>query len=161
MGATHPLNNNTILRKIRDCFDYSDGQLVEIFAHVDQKVTPEQVRNWLRQESETDFIVCEDADLAYFLNALIIEKRGKKEGAQPEVEQVLTNNIILKKLKIAFDLHAEDILEILALADVQISKHELSALFRKSGHKHFRECSATLLQNFLHGVALMYRGDDA
>lgn len=151
------MNNNDILRRIRYCFDFSDSKMIEIFALTNHKVEREQICNWLKKEDDPEFLPCRDTELAQFLNGLIIEKRGKKEGPQPEPEQVLTNNIVLKKLKIALDLQAEDMLEILALADMSISKHELSALFRKPGHKHYRECKTQLLRNFLIGVQKLLR----
>ncbi len=57
------------------------------------------------------------------------------EGLQPAPEKRLTNNIVFRKLKIALNLKDEDILEIMALAHLSISKHELSAFFRKPDHK--------------------------
>jgi uncharacterized protein YehS (DUF1456 family) len=61
------------------------------------------------------------------------------------------------KLKIALNLKAEDVLEILGLADFRLSKHELSAFFRKPGHKHYRECKDQILRNFLNGLQKMHR----
>ncbi|MBT6891203.1 MAG: DUF1456 family protein, partial [Gammaproteobacteria bacterium] len=100
---------------------------------------------------------CDDRVLASYLNGLINEKRGKQDGTQPEPEDKLDNNIIFKKLKIALNLKAGDILRIMALVDFTISKHELSALFRKKGHKHYRECQEQILRNFLHGIQVEYR----
>ncbi|MBQ0785297.1 MAG: DUF1456 family protein, partial [Amphritea sp.] len=71
---------------------------------------------------------------------------------QPIPERRLTNNIIFRKLKIALNFTAEDILEVLGLAGVSLSKHELSALFRKQGHQNFRECKDQVLRNFLSGL---------
>jgi len=88
---------------------------------------------------------------------LINDRRGKKEGPQPKPEQRLTNNIIFRKLKIALDLKAEEILEIMDLTNVRISKHELSAFFRKPDHKHYRDCKDQILRNFISGVQLKYR----
>lgn len=96
-------------------------------------------------------------ELAIFLNGLINDKRGKREGLQAKPEKRLTNNIMLRKLKIALDLKADDILAILELADFRLSKHELSAFLRKSGHKHYRECLDQVLRNFLNGVQVKYR----
>lgn len=151
------MTNNDVLRRIRYTFDYSDSKMVEIFALADHVVTREQLSGWLKKEDDPDFQACSDTDLASFLNGLINERRGKKEGAQPEPERRLTNNIIFRKLKIALDLQAEDVVEILALADVEISKHELSAFFRKPGHKNYRGCQDQILRNFLKGIQLMYR----
>lgn len=151
------MTNNDILRRIRYTFDYSDPKMAEIYRLADQPVTREQVSGWLKKDDDPDFQACSDVELAIFLNGLIVERRGRKEGAQPEPEKKLNNNIVFRKLKIALDLKAEDILEILDLADVQISKHELSAFFRKPGHKHYRECKDQILRNFLNGVQSRYR----
>jgi uncharacterized protein YehS (DUF1456 family) len=151
------VTNNDVLRRIRYTFDYSDAKMVEIFAQADHAVSREQVSAWLKKDDDPAFQACSDIELARFLNGLINERRGKKEGAQPEPEQRLTNNIIFRKLKIALDLQAEDVIEILELADVQISKHELTAFFRKPGHKNYRTCQDQMLRNFLKGVQLMYR----
>jgi len=97
--------------------------------------------------------------LAIFLNGLINDKRGKKDGPQHEPEKRLTNNIIFMKLKIALNLKAEDVLDMMNLAEFRMSKHELSALFRKSDHKHYRECKDQILRNFLKGLQLNYRND--
>ena len=61
------------------------------------------------------------------------------------------------KLKIALNLKAEDILEIMDLSDLHISKHELSAFFRKKDHKHYRNCKDQIFRKFLKGVQLKYR----
>ena len=102
-------------------------------------------------------MICPDPLFATFLNGLIIAKRGKKDGPQAEPEQRLNNNIIFVKLKIAFNLQADSILSILALADFRLSKHELSAFFRRPDHKHYRKCQDQILRNFLKGLQLQYR----
>ena len=150
------MTNNDILRRIRYTFDFDDSKMIAIFGLADHQVTREQISNWLKKDDDPAFQECSDAQLAIFLNGLINDQRGKKEGAQPEPEQRLTNNIIFRKLKIALDLKAEDILEILDLADMQLSKHELSAFFRKPGHKHYRDCKDQVLRNFLNGIQLKY-----
>ena len=70
----------------------------------------------------------------------------------------LNNNIILRKLKIALTLTDDDIIEILALADLSVSKHEISALFRNPTHKHYRLCKDQFLRNFLDGLIIHLRG---
>ncbi|KZX88680.1 hypothetical protein A3717_28330, partial [Alcanivorax sp. HI0013] len=100
---------------------------------------------------------CNDRTLAIFLNGLINALRGKKPGPQPEPESRLTNNMIFMKLKIALNLQAEDVLAILELANFRLSKHELSAFFRKPGHKHYRECKDQILRNFLTGLQIQFR----
>ena len=92
-----------------------------------------------------------------FLNGLINYKRGKKEGEQPIPESRLTNNQIIRKLKIAFELQNEDVMEILASAGREMSKHEISAFFRKPEQSQYRLCRDQVLRNFLQGMQLRYR----
>ncbi len=151
------MTNNEILLSIRDTFNFNDSKTIDIFGLADYPATQEEICNWFKKESEPSYQVCSDTHLAFFLNGLINDKRGKKEGAQPEMEKQLTNNIIFVKLKIALNLKADDILEILDLVNYRISKHELSSLFRKPGHKHFRDCKDQILNKFLKGVKLKYQ----
>ena len=153
------MTNNDILRRIRYVFDFSDSKMISIFGLADHQATRGQISDWLKKDDDPAYQKCSDAHLAVFLNGLINDKRGKKEGAQPEPEKRLTNNIIFMKLKIALNLKAEDVLEIMDLADLSISKHELSAFFRRPGHKHYRECKNQILRNFLRGMQLKYRPD--
>ncbi len=153
------MTNNDVLRRLRYCFDFSDSKMIAIYSLADHQVTRAQISDWLKKDDDPALQECSDTQLAVFLNGLINDKRGKKEGAQPELEQQLTNNIILRKLKIALDLKAEDILKILKLANMRMSKHELSAFFRKRDHKHYRECKDQILRNFLKGIQLKYRPD--
>lgn len=152
------MHNNDILRSLRYGFALNEAKMIAIFELAEHRVTTEQITGWLTKEGEPGYQPCSDMQLAVFLNGLIIEKRGKKEGPQPEPEQRLTNNIILRKLKIALSLRDEGVLEILALAGVRLSKHELSAFFRRTDHPHYRECQDQVLRGFLKGVALKYRG---
>ena len=151
------MTNNDILRRIRYIFDFNDNKMIAVFGLADYKATREQISDWLKKDDDPAYQPCSDTQLAIFLNGLINDKRGKKEGAQPEPEQHLTNNIIFMKLKIALNLKADDVLEILSLVDMNISKHELSAFFRKTDHKHYRKCKDQILRNFLKGVQLKYR----
>lgn len=71
---------------------------------------------------------------------------------------MLTNNDILKKLRVALELRDDDIIEILKLSDFEISKTELSALFRKDDHPNYKKCGDQLLRNFLNGLIIYKRG---
>jgi len=132
---------------------------MSIFSLGGSEVTRAQVSDWLKKDDDPAYQQIKDLELATFLNGLIVEKRGKKDGPQTKPEKQLTNNMIFMKLKIALNLKAEETLAILALNDFRISKHELSAFFRKPGHKHFRACKDQVLRNFLKGLQLKYRGN--
>ena len=149
--------NNDILRRIRYIFDFNDAKMIAVFALADYQVTREQVSDWLKKDDDSDYKACNDKLLAIFLNGLINDKRGKKEGKQAEPEKQLTNNIIFRKLKIALNLKDEDILELMEAIGFQLSKHELSAFFRKTVHKNYRECKDQVLRNFLKGLQYRYR----
>jgi len=151
------VTNNDILRRLRYVFDFNDSKMIEIFQQADYLSTREQISDWLKKDDDPTYKSCDDMTLATFLNGLINEKRGKKEGAQPEPEKKLTNNMIFRKLKIALNMKDDDVLEIMGLADLRISKHELSAFFRKPGHKHYRECKDQILRNFIKGLQIKYR----
>jgi uncharacterized protein YehS (DUF1456 family) len=152
------MNNNDILRRIRYTFDFSDSKMIEIFDRAGHQVTRAQVSDWLKKEDDPSCREIYDKELAIFLNGLIIDKRGKKEGPQPKPEKGLNNNIILRKLKIALNLKDDDILEILELVDMHISKHELSAFFRHPDQNQYRPCKDQILRNFLHGMQIKYHG---
>ena len=153
------MENNDILRRIRYTFDINDSKMIAIFGLAELQVTREQVSDWLKKDEDPAFRKCSDIQLAVFLNGLINDKRGKKEGPQPRPEKRLTNNIVFRKLRIALNLKAEDVLEIMMMGGLRISKHELSAFFRKADHKNYRECNDQILRNFLKGVQLKYRGE--
>ena len=151
------MTNNDVFRRVRYIFDFGDAEVISIFSLADLKVTREEISDWLKKDDDPAIKTLTDRQLATFLNGLINHKRGKKQGDQPAPEKNLSNNIIFRKIKIALNLQAEEVLGILQLADLRISSHELSAFFRKEGHKHYRQCKDQVLRNFLQGLQLKYR----
>ena len=153
------MTNNDILRRVRYIFDFSDDKMIALFALAEYEVTRAQISDWMKQEDDPAFKKLSDPLLAMFLNGLINDKRGKREGPKPKPENDLSNNAIFMKLKIALNFQAEDILEIMDSQDFRMSKHELSAFFRKAGHKHYRECKDQILRVFLRGLQEKYRDE--
>ena len=154
------MNNNDILRRVRYTFDFHDEAMQEIFALGDLEVEKKQVIDWLRREEDPEAKELSDFELASFLNGLITHKRGAKDGPKPVAEQQLTNNLILRKLKIALNLKNEDMIEIYDKVDMRISPHEISAFFRKPGHPKYRLCKDQFLRVFLQGLNKKYRSKD-
>ena len=70
----------------------------------------------------------------------------------------MSNNDILKKLRIALSLRDEDMLHILALADFKITKGALNDLFRHEDHKGYVVAGDQILRNFLNGLIIYKRG---
>jgi len=146
------MTNNDILRRLRYSFELSDQDMIEVFAEAEVKVDRSRVTAWLKPDEAPGFYECTDMMLATFLNGFITGRRGRREGPLPEPEQRLTNNMIFRKLKIALDLQADDILNMLEEGGIHLSKHELSAFFRKPDHKHYRQCKDQVLRKFLQTI---------
>ena len=70
----------------------------------------------------------------------------------------LTNNDVLKKIRVALKLRDDDIVEILKLVDFRISKSELGAFFRKEDHPKYMPLQDQILRNFLNGLVIYKRG---
>lgn len=153
------MTNNDVLRRLRYTFDFSDSKMIELFKLMDVEVDREQISNWLKKDDDESYVNCTDKQFATFLNGLIIDKRGKQEGPLPEIENKLNNNIVLRKLKIALNLQNDEVLNLLTQAGLSLSKHELSAFFRRADHKHYRACKDQVLRNFLQAIQLKYRSD--
>ena len=154
------MDNNDILRSLRYTFNWSDSKMIELFGLADLVVTRAEVSDWLKKEDDPSFKAIYDKDLDIFLNGFIIEKRGKKEGEQPKPEKKLNNNIVFRKLKIALSLKEEDILDVFALRNFSISKHEISAFFRNPNQDQYRPCKDQILRNFLQGLQMKYRPNE-
>ena len=154
------MTNNDILRRIRYTFDFNDSKMIALFKLADHTVTRTQISDWMKREDEDAFRELTDKSLAIFLNGLIIEKRGKREGKPPVPEDRLNNNIIFRKLKIALDLKTDDILELYQLINKRISPHELSAFLRNPKQSQYRACNDQYLRNFLSGLQKKYRNGE-
>ena len=175
------MDNNDRLIRLRYALDIRDVDMVKIFKLGGVELTQEEVRRLLIKSKETyryddevddrddkeekdENIKCKNSTLEAFLNGFIILKRGKQDPLPglPELpvlsNHVNPNNLMLKKLKIALSLTSEDMLDILEKAGVIVTKGELSAIFRKEGHKNYKECGDQFARNFLKGLAINIRG---
>ena len=145
------MDNNDILRRLRYILNYNDAQIQEVFAGVGQSPNRETISRWLKRDEDDDFLCCPNVSLLLFLDGLILQKRGPRSGPPLKPEE-LSNNLIFRKLRIAFSLQSDDILNVLQEEGLRLSKHELSAFFRRASHKHFRECLDQVLRKFLQGL---------
>ena len=112
------MNSNDILRRSRFIFNFNDAKMMALMSSKDKKVTRAEISDFLKKDDDPAQVTVKDSQLAVFFNSLIEEKRGKREGVEPVVEKRLTNNMVFMKLKIALSLKAEDVLEILQLANL-------------------------------------------
>ncbi|PTQ71512.1 DUF1456 family protein [Pseudomonas sp. GV071] len=150
--------NNDVLRSVRYMLDLSDPKVAQVIQLSGLEVDLDTVRAYLKKDEEEGYLECDDEVLAHFLDGLIFHLRGKDDSrpAQP-IELPVTNNMVLKKLRVAFELKEDDLHEILQSVDFPVSKPELSALFRKFGHSNYRTCGDQLLRNFLKGLTQRVR----
>jgi uncharacterized protein YehS (DUF1456 family) len=153
--------NNDVLRAIRYMLDLSDAKVAQLVNLADPTVEleREQVQAYLKKEGEPGYEECSNQVLVLFLDGLVVQRRGRDESQPPRPpEKRVTNNVVLKKLRVAFELKDVDMHQILESAGLPVSKPELSALFRQPDHKNFKLCGDQLLRNFLKGLTLRVRG---
>lgn len=153
--------NNDVMRSIRYMLDLGDSKVAEIIqlADADFPIEKAQVHALLKKEDEDGFVACSDRVLAHFLDGLVFYYRGRDESLPPRpVETRITNNVVLKKLRVAFQLKDVDMHEVFATAGFPLTKPELTALFRQADHKHYRPCGDQILRNFLKGLTVRFRG---
>jgi uncharacterized protein YehS (DUF1456 family) len=150
--------NNDILRSVRYMLDLADNHLVQVAALGNLELTTEQVHGMLEKDDAPGFVPCNDRIMAHVLDGLIVFRRGRDESQPPRpVEKRITNNLVLKKLRVAFELKDQDIVDLLASVDFAVSKTELNALFRQPGHANYRPCGDQLLRLFLKGLTQRLR----
>jgi len=142
--------NNDVLRSVRYSLDLGDHHVVTLCQMADPAFAV---------DNEPGFQAMSDSALAHFLDGLIVHLRGRDES-QPlrPVETRIDNNLVLKKLRVAFQLRDVDLMEIFASAGFRVSKSEVGALFRQPGHTNYRRCLDQMLRNFLKGLTLRVRG---
>ena len=70
----------------------------------------------------------------------------------------MSNNDIIKKLRVALSLNTDQIIEICKLVNFTVTKSELGDIFRKDDHPNFKKCGDQILRNFLNGLVIYKRG---
>ncbi|OHD82816.1 MAG: hypothetical protein A3J97_15375 [Spirochaetes bacterium RIFOXYC1_FULL_54_7] len=171
------MTTNDVLRRLCFALKLSDPAMLEMLQLADKPLDRDMLVTYFKKEEEPGYTLCPDAVLEALLDGMIVKYRGKKEDAHGGIPQqlpagtgkatattlspsigtrsssTLDNNMILKKLRIALELKEEDLMAIMKLAGVDLSSHELSALFRKKDHKNYKPCMDQFLRNFLAGLA--------
>lgn len=170
------MNNNDILVKLKQALDIKDTDMVEIFKLGGIDLSKEEVQKMLIESKENsddgdshdvmeESIKCKNGTLESFFNGFITFKRGERDSKPGQSETPALsiignkniNNIMLKKLKIALSLSSQDMLDIFKEAGDLLTKDELSNLFRKEGHKHYKRCDDKHAMKFLDGLAIKFR----
>ena len=148
------MTHNDVLRSIRYLLNVSDATLGEIIRLGGGEVTQADVVALLKKEDEEGYRECGHDLMARFLNGLVIYKRGKDESRPPQpVELRVTNNVVLKKLRVAFELEDGDIVTLIERSGLRVTKGELGAFFRRPDHRNYRDCGDQFLRNLLKGLS--------
>jgi uncharacterized protein YehS (DUF1456 family) len=154
------VTNNDILRSFRYALELDNPALLECLALSGAKVSLAELAAMLKHEEEPGFEPLPDDLLQALLDGFVIKLRGKREpkpGEKPEPPARLSNNRVLRSLRIALELKDADMLHILELAGMPVTKAELNALFRREDHRNYQPAGNQLLRNFLKGLALWHR----
>ena len=147
------MTNNDILRRLRHALSLNDSQVSAIFSLTGVEMDPAKVAAYLKREEDEGFLDLPDTMLCRFLDGLIIKKRGARpDGTVPAPLERLSNNEILKKLRIALELRDEGMNAVFEQVDFVVTKAELSSFFRNEGHRNFRPCPEQVLRKFIQGL---------
>lgn len=148
---------NDILFKIKKALGLSNEEMLKAYTLENYDMTLQHLENLLKRRQDKGFEMCTFEELGVFLDGFVTLKRGPAPQKQnADEDMALTNNLILKKLRAALQLKEFEIGIIFELVDVELSKQQLSSLFRKEDHKNFKPCSDELLESFLDGLDEFY-----
>jgi uncharacterized protein YehS (DUF1456 family) len=149
------MTNNDTLRRLRYALNKNDLALAEITSKSGRETSEAEVINWLKLDDEPGFVALSDKDLCSFLDGLIVEKRGPHpSGSVPAPLEVLSNNEILKKLRIALNLQSDGMLAVFKKAEFEVSNAELGSFFRRADHPKFAKCPEQVLRKFIKGLSV-------
>ena len=151
------MKTNDILYKISKALSLTPEEILEAYRLEGYDISPEHLDALLKKRTDAAFELCTYEELGVFLDGLVTLKRGPSPKRPNDDEAVpLTNNLILKKLRIALELKEPETEIIFGLGDATLSKQELKSLFRKEEHKNFKACPDELLMAFLEGLDEFY-----
>ena len=150
------MKTNDILYKIQKALNPSQEEMLEAYKLAEYKMESSHLDSLLKRRQDGGSKLCSYEELGVFLDGFVILKRGPSPKKKNDDVVELTNNLILKKLRIALELKEAETEIIFSLGEAELSKQQLASLFRKEGHKNFKECSDELLMAFLYGLDEFY-----
>lgn len=147
------MNHNDVLHELMTALKLDDSAVAGLMARGGQPVDAAAVAAFRIRRGDEGAVAMSDDQLRAFLNALIVERRGPSTSPMPTPPPgPMRNNEVLKKLRIAFELKEEGMRAAFAAGGAEFTKGSFNALFRKKGHRNYRECSDALLGQFLAGI---------
>ena len=150
------ISTNEILYRIQKALHLTPDEMLEAYKLENYKMLEPHLKDLLKRRQEPGFMLCSYEELGVFLDGLVTLKRGPSPKKKDDEVIELTNNLILKKLRIALELKEAETEIIFGLADIELTKQQLASLFRKETHKNFKPCSSELLMAFIEGLDEFY-----
>ena len=148
------MTHNTILDIVRSSLKLTDAKVLECFTLGGSSLSPEALAEVTAKVQGEEPGALTDAHLAAFLDGLIVARRGPSPSSSSRADAVveLTNNTILKKMRIALNLQAEGMLQLFDAGGKTLTRGDLTVLFRKPTHKHYKACGDELFLAFFEGM---------
>ena len=156
-GVNTLMKINDILFKIKTALSLTDKEMQETYSLTGFEMSQERLESILKRHQDKGFSEATYEELGLFLDGLVVLKRGepsKKRDADEVFE--LTNNLIMKKLRVAMNLKESELVIIFALAEIVLTKRQIGSFFRKEGGKNFKPASDELLMAFIEGLDEFY-----
>ena len=153
------LSTNEVLYRIHKALKLSLDEMIQAYKLENYEMEASHLESLLKRRLDKGFVLCSYEELGIFLDGLVTLKRGPSPKKDDSTIVELTNNLILKKLRIALELKEAETEIIFGLSDIELSKQQLASLFRKESHKNFKKCSDELLMAFLEGLDEFYYVD--
>ena len=163
------MDNNEFNRRIRYALRLDDAETVRLVQMGGQWVSLEQAASYRCKDDEPDYLACPDDILLALLDGLILDRRGpppvravaadaSKAGTKPAKELLgsvpaVTNNLVLKQLRIALALRSDDIYTLMVTGGGKVGKTEVGAFFRSPEARNYRRCGDQAVRWFLSGLA--------
>jgi len=148
---------NDILFKIKTALSLDNSQIIEAYRLADYEMSEARLEAISKRRLDKGYEEATYEELGVFLDGLVLLKRGPSDKVADDNEAVpLTNNLILKKIRVAMELKEPELVILFALAEVELTKRQIGSLFRKEGTKNFKACSDELLMAFLDGLDEFY-----
>lgn len=151
------MTNNDVIRSLSFTLELSNKKIAEIFALGGKEIPVEAIEFFFKDEEAPDYVRCDDFEMSHFLDGLIYFRRGKDESRPPQPFEIpVSNNLILKKLRVAFTLKEPDMHEVLEKGGYNMGRAELSAFLRAKGTPNYREMGDQALRYFLKGLTVKF-----
>lgn len=150
------MDTNDYIRRIRYALQLDDAEALRLIILGGTSATINDVEAWRGKEGDPVFEICPDSAVLAMLDGLVLDRRGPPPAAVASQErrpEPLSNNLILKQLRIALSLRTDDVYEAMQAGGGKLGKGEVGAFFRKPDARNYRKCGDQVMRWFLAGLA--------